>query len=226
MKKDTEMIIVKKTRDSNIELLRIVAMMMIIMHHLVYHTGVYKIIGEKHFITSIMLSGGKIAVVVYILIMGYYSKKSRFNIVRPINIIIKVIIYSIIFMCIFNFENIKNFSLKEFMQYWFINVWLLLFMIEPIIKICENKLPKTIKRIIFVWMTILFILPNVHLNDIQSFIYFYLCGRHFLHKIVEEFDNQKLNILILIIYSCKENGISTKFNYDMGNCNYFIYNIC
>lgn len=48
-------------------------------------------------------------------------------------------------------------------------------------------------------MTILFILPNVHLNDIQSFIYFYLCGRHFLHKIVEEFDNQKLNILILII---------------------------
>ena len=116
MKKDTEMIIVKKTRDSNIELLRIVAMMMIIMHHLVYHTGVYKIIGEKHFITSIMLSGGKIAVVVYILIMGYYSKKSRFNIVRPINIIIKVIIYSIIFMCIFNFENIKNFSLKEFMQ--------------------------------------------------------------------------------------------------------------
>lgn len=35
MKKDTEMIIVKKTRDSNIELLRIVAMMMIIMHHLV-----------------------------------------------------------------------------------------------------------------------------------------------------------------------------------------------
>jgi len=199
MKKDTEMIIVKKTRDSNIELLRIVAMMMIIMHHLVYHTGVYKIIGEKHFIISIMLSGGKIAVVVYILIMGYYSKKSRFNIVRPINIIIKVIIYSIIFMCIFNFENIKNFSLKEFMQYWFINVWLLLFMIEPIIKICENKLPKTIKRIIFVWMTILFILPNVHLNDIQSFIYFYLCGRHFLHKIVEEFDNQKLNILILII---------------------------
>lgn len=98
MKKDTEMIIAKKTRDSNIELLRIVAMMMIIMHHLVYHTGVYKIIGEKHFITSIMLSGGKIAVVVYILIMGYYSKKSRFNIiVRPINIIIKVIIYSIIF---------------------------------------------------------------------------------------------------------------------------------
>ena len=66
MKKDTEMIIVKKTRDSNIELLRIVAMMMIIMHHLVYHTGVYKIIGEKHFIISIMLSGGKIAVVVYI----------------------------------------------------------------------------------------------------------------------------------------------------------------
>lgn len=41
MKKDTEMIIVKKTRDSNIELLRIVAMMMIIMHHLVYLIQVY-----------------------------------------------------------------------------------------------------------------------------------------------------------------------------------------
>ena len=53
MKKDTEMIIVKKTRDSNIELLRIVAMMMIIMHHLVYHTGVYKIIGNISSINGI-----------------------------------------------------------------------------------------------------------------------------------------------------------------------------
>lgn len=81
---------------------------MIIIHHLVYHTKIFTMPGENKFISLVMLSGGKIAVIIYILIMGYYSKKSKFNIAKPINIILKVAIYSVLFMIIFKSGNILD----------------------------------------------------------------------------------------------------------------------
>ena len=90
-----------QNRDSNIELLRIISMILIILHHMVYHTKIYMYSGENHILSLILLTGGKIAVIVYILIMGYYSKKSKFNIKKPINIILKTIIYTTLFMVIF-----------------------------------------------------------------------------------------------------------------------------
>lgn len=182
----------KKTRDSNIELLRIISMLMIIIHHLVYHTKIFTMPGENKFISLVMLSGGKIAVIIYILIMGYYSKKSKFNIAKPINIILKVAIYSVLFMIIFKSGNILD--IKEYKQYWFINTWLVLVMLEPLIKICEREIPDKIKKIIFIYMTILFIMSVTRKNDIQAFVYFYLCGRHILPKFVKMFNNQLLNV--------------------------------
>ena len=67
--------------------------------------------GENKFISLVMLSGGKIAVIIYILIMGYYSGKSKFNIAKPINIILKVIIYSILFMIILKSGNILDWTI-------------------------------------------------------------------------------------------------------------------
>ena len=42
-----------KIRDSNIELLRIIAMILIILHHMVYYTKIYMYSGENHFISLI-----------------------------------------------------------------------------------------------------------------------------------------------------------------------------
>lgn len=192
MKKEIQETCTKKTRDSSIELLRIVSMLMIIIHHLVYHTKIFMIPGENKFISLVMLSGGKIAVIIYILIMGYYSGKSKFNIAKPINIILKVIIYSILFMIILKSGNILD--IKEYEQYWFINTWLGLYMLEPLIKICEREIPDKIKKIIFMYITILFIIPVIRKNNIQAFVYFYLCGKHILPKFVKMFNKQLLNV--------------------------------
>lgn len=192
MKKEIQETCTKKTRDSSIELLRIVSMLMIIIHHLVYHTKIFMIPGENKFISLVMLSGGKIAVIIYILIMGYYSGKSKFNIAKPINIILKVIIYSILFMIILKSGNILD--IKEYEQYWFINTWLGLYMLESLIKICEREIPDKIKKIIFMYITILFIIPVIRKNNIQAFVYFYLCGKHILPKFVKMFNKQLLNV--------------------------------
>ena len=119
-----------KTRDSNIELLRIISMILIILHHMVYHTKIYMYSGKNHFVSLILLAGGKIAVILYILIMGYYSKESKFNIKKPLNIIFKVIIYSTLFIIIFK-DNQHN--IEEYTQYWFVNTWIILLFLTPII---------------------------------------------------------------------------------------------
>lgn len=70
-----EKAIKKKTRDSNIELLRIIAMCLIIFHHMALNTGIvdgYSINGNMIF-GIIGGIGGKIGVVIFILITGYFS---------------------------------------------------------------------------------------------------------------------------------------------------------
>ena len=191
-KQNIEMNSINKTRDSNIELLRIIAMILIIIHHMVYHTKIYLCGGENHFISLIMLTGGKIGVIIYILIMGYYSRESKFNIKRPINIVIKTIIYSTVFIIIFND---KPHDIKEYTQYWFINTWLILLFCTPIILRFEKEASKKTKIILFICLTIIFILPFRRKTDIEGFIYFYLCGRHILPYFVKIFDKPILNIL-------------------------------
>ena len=187
-----------KIRDSNIELLRIIAMILIILHHMVYHTKIYMYSGENHFISLILLTGGKISVVIYILIMGYYSKKSKFNIKKPLNIICKTIIYSTLFIIIFRD---KEHTVKEYTQYWFVNTWLILLLLTPIISRFEKEIPRKARIILFIYITIIFILPGKRNTDIEGFIYFYLCGRHVLPYFVKIFNKTILNIIIVgILY--------------------------
>ena len=187
-----------KTRDSNIELLRIISMILIILHHMVYHTKIYMYSGENHFVSLILLAGGKIAVIVYILIMGYYSKESKFNIKKPLNIIFKAIIYSTLFMIVFKD---KQHNVKEYTQYWFANTWLILLFLTPIILRFEKEIPKNVRIILFIYITIIFILPGRRNTDIEGFIYFYLCGRHILPYLVKEFNKPVLNFFIIgILY--------------------------
>lgn len=70
-----EKAIKKKNRDSNIELLRIIAMCLIIFHHMALNTGIvdgYSINGNMIF-GIIGGIGGKIGVVIFLLITGYFS---------------------------------------------------------------------------------------------------------------------------------------------------------
>lgn len=185
-----------KIRDSNIELLRIIAMILIILHHMVYHTKIYMYSGENHFISLILLAGGKISVVIYILIMGYYSKKSKFNIKKPLNIICKTIIYSTLFIIIFRD---KEHTIKEYTQYWFVNTWLILLFLTPIILRFEEEISNKFKIILFIYMTVIFMLPSRRNTNIEAFIYFYLCGRHVLPYFVKIFNKTILNIFIVAI---------------------------
>lgn len=110
-----------KDRESNIELLRIVLIFSIILHHLVYHNSLNYLAGDNFKIAEILGGFAKVAVNCFILIMGFFANKSKWNIKKAIKIVAESLFYSLLFMVIFQ----KNINLKiiwqNIKQYWFIN---------------------------------------------------------------------------------------------------------
>ena len=75
----------KKVRDSNFELLRIVAMIMIIGCHFVTYTQWHfppGYSGETKLALQMLRLGGKTGVILFVLITGYFNVKSTFKILN------------------------------------------------------------------------------------------------------------------------------------------------
>ena len=66
-----------KERNSNIELLRILAMLFIIIHHLIYHNKLSSIHNFNHTSAMVLYSWAKIGVILFILISGYFAEDSN-----------------------------------------------------------------------------------------------------------------------------------------------------
>ena len=70
----------KKERKSNIELLRIVAMLCIISFHYVYKSGyVFENLSVNSFIVKVFWFFGEFGVNLFILITGYFMVNGRFS---------------------------------------------------------------------------------------------------------------------------------------------------
>lgn len=88
----------KNIRSSNFELLRIVAMFMIVLHHCTVH-GVFSywhnnttfIHHINNFLCSFLASGGKIGVTIFVLISGYFLCMQDFKISRLLKIYLNYI---------------------------------------------------------------------------------------------------------------------------------------
>lgn len=137
-----------KKRDCNIELLRIVLMMMIILYHLIVHGCKIKTLSTNNYLTTnkdliylALLAFLSIGVNCFIFISGYYGIK--FKIKTLINFSIQALFYSVIIyvVIVFIFQldeyNTKRF-IKSFFPFtssiwWFFNVYLGIYILSPLI---------------------------------------------------------------------------------------------
>ncbi len=143
----------KKNRDSNIEMLRIIAMLFILFHHYALYNSLYNldVSNMNKYIGIILFSLGKIGVNIFILITGYFSIKKNFSIKKLIKLWLEVVFYSVGVTFVFAISGKVQLNFKElikfifpisFNKYWFITIYIILYTLMPFINRYVNKVNK------------------------------------------------------------------------------------
>ena len=112
----------KTVRDSNLELLRIICMLLIVSHHYVVHSS---LIAEDGLIFSnptswrsifLLIFGawGKTSINCFVLITGYFMCKAQITSKKYIKLLCEIMFYRLAIYLILLLTGYETFSLKEF----------------------------------------------------------------------------------------------------------------
>ena len=84
---------VSRKRDIGIEILRMLAMLLIVCQHFLNHGGIYKNAGENVFLLHLINQLFAPSVNIFVLISGYFSLNSHFKWQKPAGLYLQVIFY-------------------------------------------------------------------------------------------------------------------------------------
>ena len=180
-----------KHRDSGIEALRIVSMLLIILHHFSIHTPWND---DASFLSSSVIDcfaiGGKVGVDVFVIITGYYQSKSVFKSKSILRTCIQVYVYAVLCLLLYialygvpshNMITRSLFPLLTELN-WFVPPYLLLYCLSPILnKLLKPCSAKVLNRMVLIGFMILSVIPtfigqSAFDANIIWFIYLYVLG--------------------------------------------------
>lgn len=144
---------VKENRDSNIELLRIIAMLAVISLHYnnVKMGGGYLYVtwgSFNHLVLQVFEAAGVCAVNVFVIISGYFLfDKDRRYLGKALSLIFQLIVFNIFNYLFKTLMGIQAFNIKDLLKAslpvnWFIILYCALYLISPLI----NKALRAIKK--------------------------------------------------------------------------------
>ena len=164
----------KTKRQSNLELLRLLSMLFIVVTHFVNHGGLlwnpYHNKAE-HFITWTLFALSMVAINAFILISGYFLCESKFSILRIIKLAVQVLTYSLIITAIFwtftDVEHDKEYLVYSILPilsdfYWFISIYIGMYILSPILnRIIHTFTKKQLQYAIIVCLLLISVWPNI-----------------------------------------------------------------
>lgn len=175
-----------KRRNSNIELLRIISILLIIFHHYVVHgfSGVENTSMMNQYLLGFLSLGGKLGVTCFVLISGYYMIYSKFTIKKCFRIVFEVWIYSFILGMIY-FMVTKSLNIKVFLQvifpigtseYWFMTDYLILMVMSPILnRVIVHLEQPFYQKIIIIMIIFWSIFPMFGINYAFDDLLWFVC---------------------------------------------------
>ena len=203
----------QKQRNSNIELLRIVAMFMIVLSHICvhsdFHTSSLPFSFNKLFLQFGTL--GNLGTDIFIIITGYFLCTSAFKLKNIIKLHNQVWFYSIVCFFVFYFCFNYNYSAEEYLmvflptiykEYWFFSAYFILFIFSPFInKFLLTLNQKNYKIFLTISIVLWVIIPTftdqtMYANDIILFLLLYSIGAYF--KLYPQNVFQKFNVRLSI----------------------------
>lgn len=210
----------KKERDSNIELYRIVLMLLIVAHHYVVNSGVMDLIYNTPLsIKSIFLlifgAWGKVGINCFLLITGYYMCKSNISLKKYVKLLFEIEFYRIIIFLILYLTNNTSFEMIGFIKmllpvnaikYNFSGCFLVFYLLIPFINILINNMKrKQHLSLIFVllffysFMAHLLKIYEVAINYVSVYFIIYLIGSYIRLYKINLLENKKKCLSISFI---------------------------
>ena len=147
----------KKERNSNIELYRIIVMLLIVMHHYVVNSGLL----DEMFKTPLAPESvflymfgmwGKTGINCFVLITGYFMCKSSISLRKFVKLLLQIELYNILFGCIFLYTGYISLSVSSLIQIvnpipsvntGFTSCFLLFYLFIPFLNILLKNLSKS-----------------------------------------------------------------------------------
>lgn len=186
-----------KNRKSNFELLRIIAMFLIVLYHVIFHGNVIKFTTGKLQLTFEFIKFfTMVHVNIFILIMGYFQSKSEFKIKKVFSILLQVWFYNILVNGLLKYFKIVEYTNIGFINsispfnlnsYWFVYCYLIMYMLSPFINMIIDKADKvTLKKAIILLICIFGVVPyvtlglawNYNIYSVEQFILMYFIGAY------------------------------------------------
>lgn len=193
-------------RDSNLEILRIVSMILIVAHHFSLHGYNFIILpfSSKKIVLDFLVLGGKVGVNIFILISAYYLVDQRISYRSLLKLVCRVKLYALIFLglaFLFNRDIIKvkevvrSFFPIMYQLWWFITAYFLLYLIAPYLNLFLKNISKNELKKLLLLGIILYVILNVFMRAklfFSSFLWFI--------------------ILYMIVYYIKYYSVSSQIN--------------
>ena len=184
----------RRQRQSNIELLRIVAMLIIIGSHFSVHGGLKystSFLSVNRLWIQFLNMGGNIGVNVFILISGYFLiNSSALRIEKVLKLWLQIFTYSFGFYLLFLLSGQEHFSFRGLFdnafpittssQYWFACNYFVLYLLSPFLnRLALGLEQKTYKHLLLLLFTIWCVIPTFLIyswrgNNLTWFTFLYL----------------------------------------------------
>lgn len=148
--------IIKKQRNSNLELYRIIVMLLIVAHHSVFHSGVMEEMAQnplcaKSIFFYVLGMWGRTGIDCFVLITGYFMCKSHITIQKYLKLLLEVIFYNVVVYSVFVAIGKQPFSVQEL--FWaifpfreitgiFVPCFLLFYLFIPYLSILVSHIDK------------------------------------------------------------------------------------
>ena len=186
-------------RNSNIESLRILCMLMIVAGHvMINHKTVFSLADIDEVIDLFFKGAFCVAVNAFVLISGFFGIQFKKD--RLVRLIIQTFSYSVTFIILAIILGWHTLNLRTDIfaflpiltkQYWFVTSYVVLYIISPWLNIWVNSLERTTyRKFLFIGFFIVYVWPtfNYMINapqfigdagyGIVNFVYLYMFGRY------------------------------------------------
>lgn len=243
--------ITKKKRDANIELLRIVAMLMIITLHFNNQSKALLVLGEPasnvQIFATILEAIAITGVNVYVLISGYYLSSSKVRLSKVLLLILQVYFYTLLISCAMMFVGAYSVKPEDKLDralrylfpissehYWFVTAYVIMYVLAPVMNAAVNTLErKQLKTVIIgllTWFCFIKSIVPVKFGtdrmgyDFGWFICLYLIAAYIRKYNIVLFRDAKKSALVYLISVVVIAAFSLvfyKINFDTGNFNYY-----